>query len=95
MGKFTKGRIAEEWIQFIETHYANQGHKLKARDSAPKFISALWEHICNGCGKSETISTMLTITDALRDTNVRNNNNEWRRSGNAILNCKADYNETK
>jgi hypothetical protein len=25
-----KGRITQEWTQFIETHYANQGHKLKA-----------------------------------------------------------------
>jgi hypothetical protein len=25
-----KGRIAQEWVQFMETHYANQGYKLKA-----------------------------------------------------------------
>jgi hypothetical protein len=39
-----KGRIAQEWIRLIETHYVNQGYKLKARDWAPKFIGALWEH---------------------------------------------------
>jgi hypothetical protein len=39
-----KGRIAREWIQFIETHNARQGYTLKARDWAPKFIGALWEH---------------------------------------------------
>jgi hypothetical protein len=39
-----KGRIAQELIQFIETHYANQGYKLTARDWATKFIGALWEH---------------------------------------------------
>jgi hypothetical protein len=37
-----KGRIAQEWIQFMETHYANQGYALKARDWAPKCIGALW-----------------------------------------------------
>jgi hypothetical protein len=42
---FTKGRIAEEWIQFVETHYVNQGCKLKAQYWAPKFISTLWEHM--------------------------------------------------
>jgi hypothetical protein len=46
---FTKERIAEEWIQFIETHYANQGYKLNAQYWAPKFISALWEHIQRVC----------------------------------------------
>jgi hypothetical protein len=39
-----KGRIAQEWIQFIEVHYANQGYKLKAPDWAPNFIAMLWEH---------------------------------------------------
>jgi hypothetical protein len=39
-----KGRIAQEWVQFMETHYVNQGYKLKARDWAPTFIGALWEH---------------------------------------------------
>jgi hypothetical protein len=41
----TKERIAEEWITLIEAQYANNGYKLKARDWAPKFISALWEHM--------------------------------------------------
>jgi hypothetical protein len=40
-----KGSIAQEWIQFMETHYENRGYKkIKARDWAPKFIGALWEH---------------------------------------------------
>jgi hypothetical protein len=39
-----KGRIAQEWIQFMETHYANQGYILKARGGAPTFIGALMEH---------------------------------------------------
>jgi hypothetical protein len=39
-----KGRIAQEWVQFMETHYANQGYILKAQDWAPEFIGALWEH---------------------------------------------------
>jgi hypothetical protein len=26
-----KGRIVQEWVQFMETHYANQSYKLKAR----------------------------------------------------------------
>jgi hypothetical protein len=39
-----KGSIAQEWFQFMETHYANQGYTLKARDWAPTFIGALWEH---------------------------------------------------
>jgi hypothetical protein len=40
-------------------------------------LSALYENILyNGCGNSEMISTMLTIMDALRVTNVRNNNDE-------------------
>jgi hypothetical protein len=42
---FTKERFAEEWIKFIETHYANQGYTLKARNWAPTFISTLWEHM--------------------------------------------------
>jgi hypothetical protein len=39
-----KGRIAQEWAHSMETNYANQGYKLKARDWAPKCIVALWEH---------------------------------------------------
>jgi hypothetical protein len=39
-----KGIIAQEWVQFMETHYAKQGYKLKARDWAPKCIGDLWEH---------------------------------------------------
>jgi hypothetical protein len=39
-----KGRIAQEWTQFIETHCTNQGHTLNAQDWAPRFIGALWEH---------------------------------------------------
>jgi hypothetical protein len=27
---FVKGRITEEWVQCIETHYANQGYNIKA-----------------------------------------------------------------
>jgi hypothetical protein len=37
-----KGRIAKEWIQFIETHYVNQSYKLKSLDWSPTFIGALW-----------------------------------------------------
>jgi hypothetical protein len=58
---FTKVRIAEEWIQSIETHYANQGYTLKARH----WLSAPYGNIYNGYGNSETISTMLTPTDTL------------------------------
>jgi hypothetical protein len=36
-----KGMIAQEWIQSMETHYVNQGYKLKASDWAPPFIGAL------------------------------------------------------
>jgi hypothetical protein len=39
-----KGRIAQEWVQFMESHCTNHGCKLKARDWAPKFIGALWEY---------------------------------------------------
>jgi hypothetical protein len=39
-----KGRLAQEWTQFMETHYVNQGYKLKASGWAPKFSGALWEH---------------------------------------------------
>jgi hypothetical protein len=39
-----KGRIAQEWVQFMETHHMNQGYKLKAREWAPTFIGSLWEH---------------------------------------------------
>jgi hypothetical protein len=39
-----KGRIAQEWIQFMEIHYRNQGYKNKASDWAPKSSGALWEH---------------------------------------------------
>jgi hypothetical protein len=45
---FMKGRIAEQWIKFIETHYANQGYRLNARDWATKFISALRENMQRG-----------------------------------------------
>jgi hypothetical protein len=36
-----KGRIEQEWIQFMENHYKNQGYKLKARDWVQTFIFAL------------------------------------------------------
>jgi hypothetical protein len=39
-----KGRIAQECIQFMETHHVNQGYKLKAQDWAPTCIGDLWEH---------------------------------------------------
>jgi hypothetical protein len=39
-----KVRIAQEWIQLMENHYADQGYKLKAGDWAHKFSGALWEH---------------------------------------------------
>jgi hypothetical protein len=44
-----KGRIAQELIQFMETHYANQGYKIKARHWAPTCIGALWEHTQRVC----------------------------------------------
>jgi hypothetical protein len=80
---FMKERITEEWIQFIETHIETRGRNLMHK-IGHEHLSAPYGKICNGCGNSETISIMLTRTDALRDTNVRNNNGEWRRSGNDI-----------
>jgi hypothetical protein len=64
-------------------------------ETGHQHLSALYGNICNRCGNSETIYTMLTTTDALRDANLRNNNDEWKRSGNTILNYTPDCDETK
>jgi hypothetical protein len=38
-----KDRIAQEGIQFMETHYANEGYKLKTQDWSQKCVGAPWE----------------------------------------------------
>jgi hypothetical protein len=68
-------------------------------DIGRQHLAAPYGNICNGCVNSETMSIMLTPTDALRDTNVRNNNLNGEDLGmpsrNTIWDCKADYSDTK
>jgi hypothetical protein len=57
-----KGAIAQEWIQFTETHYMT-----RATNSKPKIghqhVLVLYGNIHKGCGNSGTQFTMLTKTD--------------------------------
>jgi hypothetical protein len=44
-----KRRTAQEWFQFMETNYVNQGYTLKARDWSTTFTGDLWEHTERVC----------------------------------------------
>jgi hypothetical protein len=86
-----KGRIAQEWIQFMETHYANQSYTLKAQDWALIFIGALWEHT-QRVWKFRNAIYHADQNGRITRYTRGGGNAEWTRSGQGISIFRADYN---
>jgi hypothetical protein len=57
-----KSRTAQEWIQFMETHYANQGYTLKAQ-TGHHHLLVLYGKIDKECGNLGTQFIMLIKMD--------------------------------